>query len=85
MARDKIELAKSQAKEKAEKEKENEMRVLSPTPPGLVEQVVGTVGAVTDSFLATPIKKSRKSAKKIAPTSTRPRTCQAWALGLVSS
>jgi hypothetical protein len=85
LARDKIELSKSQAKEKADKEKENETRATSPTPPGLVEEVDGMAGAVTDTFLVSPIRKPRKSAKKISPASTRPRTRQARALGLVSS
>jgi hypothetical protein len=84
LARDKIDLAKAQAKERADKEKETASHAVSPTL-GLVEEVDGTAGAVTDTSLVTPIRKPRKSAKQAPPASTRPRTRQARALGLVSS
>jgi hypothetical protein len=85
LARDKIDLAKAQAKEMADKEKEIATCVLSPSPLGLVEEVDGTAGVVTDTSLVTPIRKPRKSAKQVPPASTRPRTRQARALSLVSS
>jgi hypothetical protein len=85
LIRDKIELDKSQAKEKADKVKEHETRATSPAPPGLGEEVDGMAGAVTDTILATLIRKTKKTAKKIPPGSSRPRTRQARALGLVSS
>jgi hypothetical protein len=85
LARDKIELAKLQAKEKAAKEKEQKTRAASLASHGLGEEVDGPAGAMTDTILATPIKMIKKATKKIPPSSNRPRTRQARALGLVSS
>jgi hypothetical protein len=84
LSRDKIKLAKQQAKEKVAKEKEEKTQESSPAKRELVEVVDAPAGAETATNLITPCKKM-KTAKKMVPLSAkRPLTRQARALGLGS-
>jgi hypothetical protein len=84
LARDKIELAKQQAKEKTAKEKEEKTQELSPAKCGLVEVVDASAGVEAATNLIT-LRKKMKTAKKTIPLSgKRPLTRQAQALGLGS-